>query len=316
MVMSHHTLKSTVSTVHWGYFDAAVAPVLTIDSGDRVTIETVSGAPDVMPRPGSGHALPPELADIHARVPRKLPGHLLTGPVAVRGAMPGDVLEVDIEAIELRQAWGYNAIRPLSGALPGEFDDVRIVHIPLDPARRVGTLSWGAEIPLRPFFGVMGVAPPPAWGMVSSIQPRQNGGNLDNKELVAGTRLLLPVHVAGANFSCGDGHGAQGDGEVCVTAIETALTGTFRLTVRKGGRRLAWPRAETPSHAITMAFDPDLDQAAKMALRDMIALIGERKNLSREDAYMLCSLAADLRVTQLVNGNNGCHCMLEKRYLA
>ena len=312
--MPHHTLKSTVDTVHWGYFDAAVAPVLTIEPGDRVTVETLSGAPDVMPAPSSGFKLPPELAQIHAEVPRKLPGHLLTGPIAIKGAMPGDTLVVEIETIELRQDWGYNAIRPLSGALPGEFDAVRIVHIPLDRQRKVGTLSWGAEIPLRPFFGVMGVAPPPAWGMISSLPPRAHGGNLDLKEMVAGTTLLLPVHVAGANFSCGDGHGAQGDGEVCVTAIETALTGTFRLSLRKG-QKLRWPRAETPTHAITMAFDPDLDQAAKIALREMIALIGERKNLSREDAYMLCSLAADLRVTQLVNGNNGCHCMLEKRYL-
>ena len=312
--MKHHTLKSSVETVHWGYFDAAVSPVLTIDSGDRVTVETVSGAPDVMPPPGSGHLLPPELAEIHAKVPRKLPGHLLTGPIAIKGAMPGDVLEVDIEAVEPRQAWGYNAIRPLSGALPGKFDRVRIVHIPIDMERRIATLSWGAEVPIRPFFGVMGVSPPAAWGMCSSIQPRPCGGNLDNKELVAGTKLLLPVYVPGANFSCGDGHGAQGDGEVCVTAIETALTGTFTFTLRKG-LKLDWPRAETPTHAMTMAFDPDLDQCAKIALREMIRLIGERKNLGREDAYMLCSLAADLRVTQLVNGNNGVHCMLEKRYL-
>jgi acetamidase/formamidase len=314
--MANHTLKSSPATVHWGYFDATVPPVLTIDSGDRVTIETVSGAPEVMPPPGSGLALPPELPEIHAKVPRKLGvGHLLTGPVAVKGALPGDALEIEIEAIECRQAWGYNTIRPLAGALPGEFDEVRLVHIPMDLERKVGKLSWGAEVPLRPFFGVMGVAPPPAWGTVSSLPPNRHGGNLDNKELVAGTRLLLPVHVPGANFSCGDGHGAQGDGEVCVTAIETALTGTFRFHLRKG-LKLAWPRAETATHMMTMAFDPDLDQAAKAALREMIALICARKNLSREDAYMLCSLAADLRVTQLVNGNNGCHCMLEKRYFA
>ncbi len=310
--MPDHMLRSSVETVHWGYFDAAVDPVLTIESGDRVTIETVSGAPDVMP--ASGFRIPPELLEIHARVPRKLPGHVLTGPIAISGAMPGDTLEIDIEAIELRQDWGYNAIRPLTGALPGEFDAVRIVHIPLDLERKVGRLSWGAEIPLKPFFGVMGVAPPPAWGMISSLPPRHHGGNLDLKELVAGTKLMLPVHVPGANFSCGDGHGAQGDGEVCVTAIETALTGTFRFHLRKGVK-LTWPRAETPTHAITMAFDPDLDQAAKIALREMIAVLGERKGLSREDAYMLCSLAADLRVTQLVNGNNGCHVMLAKIYL-
>lgn len=311
--MTSHTLKSTVKTVHWGYFDAAVPAALTINDGDRVTIETVSGAPDVMPPAGSGHIIPPELLEIHASVPRKLPGHVLTGPVAIRGAEPGDALEVNIEAISCRQTWGYNAIRPLAGALPGEFPDVRIVHIPMDLDRKVGMLSWGAEVPLRPFFGVMGVAPPPAWGMVSSLPPNRHGGNLDLKELVAGTTLLLPVHVPGANFSCGDGHGAQGDGEVCVTAIETALTGTFTFRLQKR-LRLAWPRAQTPTHEITMAFDPDLDQAAKSALREMIALLCLRKNLSREDAYMLCSLAADLRVTQLVNGNNGCHCMLEKRY--
>jgi acetamidase/formamidase len=311
--MRSHTLQSNVETVHWGYFDAALPPVLTIESGDRITVETVTGAPEVTPKRDSGFYIPPELFDIQAAVPRKLPGHLLTGPVAVQGAMPGDALEIEIEAIEIRQDWGYNAIRPLAGALPGEFDAVRILHIPIDRAAGVARLSWGAEVPLRPFFGVMGVAPPPAWGMISSIQPRLHGGNMDLKELVAGTRLLLPVHVPGANFSCGDGHGAQGDGEVCVTAVETALTGTFRLHLRKG-LSLPWPRAETPTHEITMAFDPDLDQAAKIALRGMIALLGEKKGLSREDAYMLCSLAADLRVTQLVNGNNGCHVMLEKRY--
>ncbi|MFV0295754.1 MAG: acetamidase/formamidase family protein [Hyphomicrobiaceae bacterium] len=313
--MAHHTLKSSPATVHWGYFDAEVPPALTINPGDSVTVETVSGGPDVMPPASSGLTPPPELAAIHAQVPRKLPGHVLTGPIAIKGAMPGDALEVEIQAIECRQPWGYNAIRPLSGALPGEFDRVRIIHIPMDLGRMVATLSWGAEIPLRPFFGVMGVAPPSAWGMVSSIPPNRHGGNLDNKELVAGTTLTLPVHVPGANFSCGDGHGAQGDGEVCVTAIETALTGTFKFTLKKGAA-LKWPRAQTPTHQITMATDPDLDQAAKEALRQMIALLCEHKNLSREDAFTLCSLAADLRVTQLVNGNNGCHCMLENRYFA
>ncbi len=312
--MTDHVLKSRVGTVHWGYFDAAEKPVLAIKSGDRVTMETVSGAPDVMPPPSSGFKIPPELLEVHTQVPRKLPGHVLTGPIAIEGAMPGDVLQVDIEAIECRQDWGYNAIRPLAGALPLEFDRVRIVHIPMDRERGVGKLSWGAEVPLRPFFGVMGVAPPPAWGMITSLAPRQHGGNMDNKELVAGTTVFLPVHVPGANFSAGDGHGAQGDGEVCVTAIETALTGTFKFTLHKGGN-LDWPRAETPTHAITMAFDPDLDSAARAALRDMIKLLGEKKGLSREDAYMLCSLAADLRVTQLVNGHNGVHVMLEKRYL-
>jgi acetamidase/formamidase len=175
----------------------------------------------------------------------------------------------------------------------------------------VGHMPWGLELPLAPFFGVMGTAPPPAWGRITSLVPRAMGGNLDNKELGAGAKLYLPVFVPGALFSCGDGHGVQGDGEVCVTAIETALQGRFRLTLRKD-IKLGYPRAETQTHYLTMAMDPDLDQCVVKALRDMIVLLGEKRNLSREDAYTLCSLAADLRVTQTVNGSKGIHCMIAK----
>jgi len=191
---------------------------------------------------------------------------------------------------------------------------LRLIHIGLDAARKVWKLPWGQTVPLAPFFGVMAVAPPPAWGAVSTLPPRRNGGNLDNKELVAGTTLYLPIFVDGALFSVGDGHGVQGDGEVCITAVETGLTGTFRLTVRDD-MQLAWPMAETPTHMITMAFDPDLDDCVVIALRQMIELIVARAGLDRYQAYSLCSLAADLRVTQVVNGNKGIHCMLEKRYL-
>jgi acetamidase/formamidase len=178
----------------------------------------------------------------------------------------------------------------------------------------VGRLPWGSEVPLRPFFGVMGVAPPAAWGRISSIQPRQNGGNLDNKELVAGTTLYLPVFVDDALFSVGDGHAAQGDGEVCVNGLETGLIGRFRLTVRED-LHLAWPMAETPTHVMTMAFDPDLDDCVVIALRQMLDLIEERAGLERQQAYMLCSLAADVRVTQVVNDNKGVHILLDKGYL-
>lgn len=310
--MADHVLKSSPTTVHWGYFDAAEPPVLTVASGDRVRIETLNGAPEVLPR--SGFEILPEHRDVLSRVARKLPGHLMTGPVAVRGARPGQVLQVDIEAVELRQTWGHNVIRPLWGALPDDFTETRIIHIALDRARMTGHLPWGMEVPLRPFFGVMGVAPPPAWRMISSIQPRRHGGNIDNKELVAGTTLYLPIHTDGALFSAGDGHAAQGDGEVCVTAIETALTGTFRLTARDD-MALTWPMAETPTHVMTMAFDPDLNTAARIALREMISLVVLRRGLSREDAYSLCSIVADLRVTQMVNEHNGIHVMLERRYL-
>jgi acetamidase/formamidase len=202
-------------------------------------------------------------------------------------------------------------IRPLAGTLVDDDYEPRLIHIPLDAERMVGRLPWGLELPLKPFFGVMNVAPPPHWGRTSTIEPRAMGGNLDNKELVAGTTLFLPVFTPGAMFSCGDGHGAQGDGEVCVTAIETALTGTFGFHLHKGTGQ-TYPRAETPTHYITMAMHPSLDVCAERALQAMIVLLGEKGGLSRHDAYTLCSLAADLRVTQTVNRNKGIHCMIEK----
>ncbi len=308
--MTQHHLHSSPETCHWGFFEARLKPVLTIKSGDEVTIDTVTGGPEVLPDRSKFH-IPPELFDIHVKNERVVPGHILTGPIAVEDAMPGDVLEVDIIDVQLRQDWGYNLIKPLSGTLPDDFHEMRILNIPLDRARMIGRLPWGLDLPLKPFFGVMGTAPPPAWGRITSLIPRAMGGNLDNKELGAGAKLYLPVFVPGALFSCGDGHGAQGDGEVCVTAIETALRGRFRLTLRKD-LKLAGPRAETADHYMTMAMDPDLDQCVVRALRDMIVLLGEKRNLSREDAYTLCSLAADLRVTQTVNGSKGIHCMIAK----
>jgi acetamidase/formamidase len=314
--MKSHRLDAGPDTVHWGFFDASLKPLITVDPGDQVVISTVSGPPSAMPDARSGMKVPEALRAIHARVPQKLNGpHILTGPVAVRGAKAGQVLEIRIRAIELNYDWGFNVIRPLAGALPDDFERARLIHIPLDRNRMVGRLPWGLELPLRPFFGIMAVAPPASWGPVASPPPRRNGGNIDNKELVSGTTLYLPIHVDGALFSVGDGHGAQGDGEVCITAIEAGLIGTFELHVR-GDMTLEWPMAETATHVMTMAFDPDLDDAVVIALRDMIKLICARTGISREDAYTLCSLAADLRVTQVVNGAKGIHIMLEKAYLA
>ena len=307
-----HRIDAGPRTVHWGYFDAALPPLLTVESGARVTLSTVSGPPDAMP--AGDLVVPDALAAIHAACAPRLPGHICTGPVAVRGAEPGHVLEVRIEAIDLHYDWGYVASGPLKGALPDDFPEPHLMHVRLDRARRVGRLPWGLELPLRPFFGVMAVAPPPAWGAVSTLPPRRNGGNLDNKELVAGTTLYLPVHAAGALFSVGDGHGAQGDGEVCVTAIETGLVGTFGLHLRED-MSLDWPMAETPTHWMTMAFDPDLDAAVQVALRSMLDLIVARTGLARQEAYALASLAADLRITQVVNGAKGVHVVIEKALL-
>jgi len=296
----HHELRASPQTCHWGFFDAGLKPVLTVASGDTVTIDSVSGGADVLPPDGKFEILSDHLAIQRALEPR-LGAHILTGPIAVEGAEPGDVLEIEILAIDPRQNWGYTRIRPLSGTLPEDFPIRRIWHTAIDRQRGMATVPWGAEIELAPFFGVMGVAPPPVYGAVTSIVPREFGGNMDLKELVAGTTLYLPVWAPGALFSAGDGHGVQGDGEVCVTALETALCGTFRLVLRKD-LKFVLPRAETPTHHITMGFNEDLDDAAKTALREMIGLIGERLGLAPEDAYMFCSLAVDMRVTQLVDG--------------
>jgi acetamidase/formamidase len=310
--MTDHQLGSTPATCHWGFFDAALPPVLTIRSGDRVTIETISGGREVLPPPGFT-LLPDHLKVIETMVPR-MRGHLLTGPVAVEGAMPGDVLEIRIEAIRCRQDWAWTAIHPTLGTLPEDFPIRKLWHTRLDNDRGMAILPWGTELPLAPFFGVMGVAPPANFGAVSTIEPRAYGGNMDLKELVPGTTLYLPVFAAGGLFSVGDGHGAQGDGEVCLTALETALEGRFQIILHKG-LNYSLPRAETPTHWITLGFDPDLDDAAKTALREMIDLIATTTGLAREDAYMLCSLACDLRVTQLVDGNKGVHGMLAKSLL-
>ena len=314
--MTRHSLAATPDTVRIGQFDATFPPVLTVQSGDSVAVECVSGRTGVLPPPGSGLVVPEALAGILAAHEPMGPGHIVTGPIAVAGAMPGDMLEVRIDAIEPGANWGYNLIRPLTGTLPEDFHETVIMHIPVDPARRTCALPWGTELPLAPFFGVMGVAPPPAFGTVMSKEPRLHGGNLDNKELTAGSTLYLPVWVEGGRFSVGDGHGVQGDGEVCVTALEMCLNGTFTFVLhKKQGPALAYPRAETPTHFISMGMHEDMDQAMKTALREMIAFICTRSNLSREQAYQFCSLAVDFRVTQSVNGEKGIHGMLRKGLL-
>ncbi len=312
--MAEHYLPSTPGNVQWGLWDAAVPPVLTICSGDRVVIDTLSGEPEDMPDPASGLAILPEQPDVFASSFRGPGPHLLTGPIAIEGAEPGDVLEVRLLDIAFRSDWGWNIQMPFWGTLPDDFPQLRRLHIPLDLARNVALLPWGQELPLNPFFGNLGVAPAPQWGRLSSTQPRVHGGNMDNKELGVGATLFFPVFVPGANFSVGDGHGVQGDGEVCLTALETALTGTFEFHLRKD-MKLTTPRAEREDSLITMGFDEDLDDAARIALRDMIALIVERSGLSPQDAYTLCSLAADLRVTQTVDLNKGIHCVLPRRFL-
>ena len=308
----HHHLHSSPETVHWGWFDASLPHVIEIESGERVTIDALSGGPANLP--GEGFQVPPELLEVHAKSQRRLPGHILTGPVGIRGARAGDVLEVRIIDVTLRQDWGYTVVRPLAGALPHDVQAFEQVITRLDRNTNTGRLPWGQEIPLRPFFGVMGVAPPRNWGAISSIQPRAHGGNIDNKELVPGSTLYLPVFNEGAGFSVGDGHAVQGDGEVCTTAIETALAGTFEIHVRRD-LQLDYPAAETPTHLVTMGMDPDLDTATRDALRRMVPRVMHETGLSWNRAFMLMSLAADVHVTQVVNEHKGIHVMMPKALL-
>jgi len=308
----HHTLQANPETVAWGYWDATREPVLRINSGDRVTLHSISGGPEDLPTDHS--IVVPEQLEIHARCERGPGPHFLTGPIWVNDAEPGDTLEVRILDIQLRDEWGWNLIEPLLGTLPEDFPNRRHLVLPIDRTARSATLPWGIDIPLEPFFGNFGVAPPPNYGRITSTIPREHGGNLDNKNLVSGTTTYFPVWNDGALFSAGDGHAVQGHGEVCLTAIETGMTGTFELIVRKD-LKLTFPRAESPTHLISMGLNEDLDDAAKQALREMINWITELTNLSCEDAYTLCSLAGDLHVTQLVDVNKGVHCVLPKALL-
>jgi acetamidase/formamidase len=307
-------LKVSPQTVAWGYYDAAAKPVLTIKSGDRVRIQTLlTNSPAVLAaNKVPADQIEQELRDVYDQVKNKGPGgHILTGPIFVEGAEPGDVLEVRIGAIQMNLPYAYNTFGQRSGFIPEDFQHGKTRIIPLDREKMVAHFSEGIDIPLHPFFGSMGVAPPPEMGRISSAPPGIHAGNLDNKELVAGTTLFIPVHAKGALFEVGDGHAGQGDGEVDITALETSLTGTFQFVVRKD-MKLTWPRAETPTHFIAMGIDKDLVQATKICTREAIDFLVTQKGLSRDDAYMLTSTAVDLHITQLVDGTVGVHAMIPK----
>jgi acetamidase/formamidase len=310
-----HILKPTPKTVAWGYYDASTPPVLRVQSGDIVEIQTLLAG--VIPSQLEAAGVPPEqveqsLRDIFKEVTNKGPGgHILTGPIYVQDAQPGDVLEIRIQSIRVAIPYAYNRFRPGFGYLPDDFPYSQIKIIPLDQKSQVAHFAPGIDLPMRPFFGSIGVAPPEVTGRIGSGPPWIHGGNMDNKELVAGTTLFLPVHAKGALLLVGDGHAGQGNGEVDITAMETSLIGTFQLIVRKD-MHLRWPRAETPTHYITMGFHEDLNEATKMAVHEMIDFLVSEKHLSRDDAYMLSSVAADLNITQLVDGNKGVHASIPK----
>ena len=307
-----HKLEASPTTVAYGYYSAAATPVLRIASGDVVEVTTMlTNVPDRLERAGvAPNDIEPELREIVAKVTDKGPGgHILTGPIYVEGADSGDVLEVRILEITPKIKYGYNGC---SGFLRSNCEQgAGSKIIPIDAKKMTAEFAPGIVIPLRPFFGSMGVAPAPSAGRVSSNPPSTHAGNLDNKELVAGTTLYIPVHAAGALFEVGDGHVAQGDGEVDQTAIETSLRGKLQFIVRKD-MKLTWPMGETPTHMITMGTDTSLTQATKVAVQNMVDYLAETHKLSKTDAYRLASVAADLRITELVDGNVGVHMMVPK----
>ncbi|HTS31556.1 MAG TPA: acetamidase/formamidase family protein [Bryobacteraceae bacterium] len=312
-----HQLKATPGTVAWGYYWYNAKPVLRIKSGDTVEIQTMStSSPTSLMNNGvKPEDIQPEWKAIYDQVKREdrgPGGHVLTGPIFIEGAEPGDVLEVRIQKIQLSVPYASNGFSPQRGVLPPtDFERGRTKIIPLDLQRNVAKFADNIEIPLHPFFGSMGVAPDESKGKVNSAPPGEHAGNLDNKDLIAGTKLFIPVHAPGALFEVGDGHAGQGNGEVDITAMETALVGTFQFIVRKD-MHLKWPRGETPTHWIAMGLDPDLTQALILAVRETIDFLVKEKHLSREDAYALASVAIDFNITQAVDGTKGVHAMIPK----
>ena len=308
-----HELKASPATVHRGFFDASLKPVLTIDSGDVVRLETASGNPRYFESLGvPKEQIPAELYAVFEGVQDKGRGdHTLNGPIAIRGAAPGDMLEIRIRAVDVRLPIAGQGFLPNRGLLPDEFPYAKDRVLWIDLTRKTVEYAAGVEVPVKPFWGVIGVAPPPSMGRVPSGPPNVFGGNLDNRDLGAGSTLYLPVHVPGALLSIGDGHAVQGYGEVCLSAVETSLKGEIQVLLHKG-RTLRWPRAETATHYITMGLHADLDEAAKIATREMLDFLVESKGLSRENAYMLASAAMDLIVTQVVDGTKGIHAMMPK----
>ena len=298
-----HRLEATPATVAYGYYWAEAAPVLRVASGDVIDVDTLlTNSPAGLERAGvAADKVQASLRQIVTEVTgdRRGPGgHILTGPVYVEGAQPGDVLEVHVESIDLPIDYGYNGC---SGFLPENCDrNVPTKIVPLDRAAMTAEFFPGIVVPLRPFFGSMGVAPPAAVGRVSSNPPSRFAGNMDNRELIAGSTLFIPVFVPGALFAVGDGHAAQGDGEVSQTAIETSLRGRLRLTVRKG-EPLNWPRAETPTDYISMGADPDLTVATRIAIQEMVDFLARTRGLTTHQAYQLVSVAGHVAVTQLVD---------------
>lgn len=300
-----HHVPCKPSTVKWGYLEPSPQPVATVPSGAVVVVDTVSGSR--IPPPEQFVFIPPALFDIQTSVKDRVGPHILTGPIAVQSAEPGDVLQIDILNVRLTSDWAWTIHK--------KSQEIR--HTKLDRANRQAETSWGSHLDCHPFFGVLGVATDQR---VSSVPPNMRyGGNLDLKLLTAGSTLYLPVHQNGGQLFVGDGHARQGDGECCGTALETCLTGTFRLTVRKDLPHLQTTRAETSQELIAIGIADTVDEAVAIALKHMVEWILELRpnnQMTIVDSECLLSVAGDIRVTQIVNGTTrGAHVVLEKKHL-
>jgi acetamidase/formamidase len=303
-----HELNASPSTTHISFFDASLEPVLRIESGDVVRLETATGNPRWFENLGVPRdQIPPELYTVYEGYESSGRGdHTLNGPIFVNGAEPGDVLEIRILSVDVRLPIAGQSI---GGRLsPG--DGASRVHW-IDLVNRTVEFAPGVVVPIKPFWGVIGVAPPPEMGRVPSGAPNFFGGNMDNRDLGPGSILYLPVHNPGALLSVGDGHAVQGYGEISGSAVETSLRGEIQVFLHKN-QELEWPRAETLTHYMTMGLNADLDEAARMAASEMIDFLVETKGIDRETAILLCSVAMDMVVTQVVDGTKGIHAMIAK----
>jgi acetamidase/formamidase len=302
-----HLLPATLETTQWGWFNNAQAPVLRIDSGDTVVMETMMHSHNqVVP----GRTIE-EIKKMRTDFPGRGP-HTLTGPIYVNGAEPGDVLKVHINKIVPR-AYATNFNVPgMFGQFPKEYQDGQVKYVYLDMDRMITEFLPGVYIPLKPFPGTLGVARKEP-GQYSSVPPGEYAGNMDIRDLVAGTTLYVPVHVPGALLWTGDSHAGQGNGEVNLTAIETAYK-EFNITVEViKGRPLDFPRIETEKSWITMGFDQDLNKAWDQAKAQTIKFLSEQRGVSADQAVQLMPTVSDCRVSQVVNIKKGIHCLSPKQ---
>ncbi|MEK6482425.1 acetamidase/formamidase family protein [Catalinimonas sp. 4WD22] len=317
-----HVIRSVPENMVWGYYGADVPAVAEVSDGDVVEIHSIStsGIPREDPLsffeankiPSNQHT--EEVLAIIEHVkpePSGIRGHMLTGPIYIRGAEPGDSLEIRIHDIKLRSDFGVNHTRPGGGAIPDDVQERESIVYRYDFDKQTASPFPGVEIPLSPFMGVMALSPAPEEGRVSSIPPGYFGGNLDLRHLVKGTTLHLPVSVSGGMFTTGDAHAAQGNGEVSGTAIETSMTLVAEFVVHKG-KSIKGPWAESEAHFMAIGLDPDVDEAMRNAVRETIRIIQEKTGLSYNQALSVASIAVDFEVTQVVDRNLGVHGMIPK----